>query len=219
MPVASANPIVWPWAFAVELFLINFPVDGLLLVLVFSLYIWLGGVPKAIGPGANATMLLLGTVIITGSGALIDTFVWALLNEILHIGVLVLVTLGVLVGLVAALVARWFLDMSWSASVVVGAAFCLLNITIWLVFEMVDTSLEAVYAVTTVLYGVFAGALLLESLTWHRRRGFEEPSTGEMVVVAEDVADLAWFGDKVVQASVVALMYFLFVIFFDVAAS
>jgi hypothetical protein len=159
-PVA-ANPVAPPFIGAFDIAVINFSINGFLMMGLYVLLITFGRRP-VVAMGVNHYVLLLAlTVMITALGAMIDMLVR--FGE----GTPVKVVGAALVGCTTVLLCRHFLRTDRKESAIVFAGFFLINFVAWSLFGdyeiyFMESGVCAVIAVTSVLYLVTLALLTRE---------------------------------------------------------
>ena len=161
--VVSANPISLPTKFDMtsDLVIPNFPINGLLLLVMYFLFVRMDGPPVQEGMVRHIVAFMISVAILTLSGALIDTV--AFLSD--DIGIYI--TSAALIGCISAGVSMRYLKVPLDFSLIIGLVFFVTNMVAWLMVD--DWFWEKVSNVGTSLFfiGLLVVLLLFEGYFYH----------------------------------------------------
>ena len=123
--IASANPVAPSYVSSFGLAFINFPINGLVLLVLFTLYTILNRTKSPMGWIYYSFLILMSALVITFTGAIIDAVVFDL--DSFEVYVVGLLTIASICTLVAHLALR--MDFLWS--MLAGAVFFTVNAFVW----------------------------------------------------------------------------------------
>ncbi len=122
---ASANPVAPRFVSAFELAFINFPINGIVLLVLFTLWTIFNRTETPMGGFYYFFLILLSVLVITLTGAVIDAVVF-------EYDVLGLYVVGLLlIASICTLVAYFALRMEYLWSLLTGAVFFTVNAITW----------------------------------------------------------------------------------------
>ncbi len=121
----SANPISTPFDYAFEIAVVNFPINGFLLLGVYFALIKRGAHIMYFGPRNFVIVFLMCTGIISFTGGIVDSAAYTTRS------VPVFLVATALIGVIAGLVAHRYLRLEFEASWVVGVVFFTVNLASW----------------------------------------------------------------------------------------
>jgi len=145
-PAVSANPV---GGFLIDVLLvmpillvvINYPIDGLMLLLAYWFLAEIGRAPGVGSAGRFRSAFALSVLIFANLGALIDYFTWMLVYVWVDSdleGTIVFSFALVAIGLSAILVCRRYLGLSSRSAVTVGMIAVITNFVAWAVLTLMD---------------------------------------------------------------------------------
>jgi hypothetical protein len=147
----------------IDLVFPNFPLNGLLLVVMYILFVLMDGLPRPVGMLHHLVTFILAVAVITFSGALIDTVAF------LEDDPRVYLAAALLIACICTGVAYRYLEISLSHSLLTGGAFFCYNIIAWAMIEEWYANLMDYVIVFSLLYVLLIIILVFEGFFFHYR--------------------------------------------------
>jgi hypothetical protein len=126
-----ANPIAPAYEVFLILIPINLPVNGLLLMVMYALFVRFAGAPRPLAKGRFVELVLESVLVITFTGAMIDTAV------LYGAGAFSMAFGAVMIAAIVSVVSRFALSMSPTWSLLTGAVFLVINLAMWVMLDSV----------------------------------------------------------------------------------
>ncbi len=124
-----ANPIASPFLVLYILIPVNLPINGLLLMTMYALWVWFDGAPPPMGTGRFMELAIESVLVITLTGSIIDLFVFY------GIGNWTFIAGGLAITAIVCILSRFVLGMSMEWSLLTGIAYFTVNILTWLLLD------------------------------------------------------------------------------------
>lgn len=150
-----------PFEETIDLVFPNFPLNGLLLIIMYIFFGLFDGLPKPVGMLHHLVTFILVVAVITFSGALIDTV--AFLED--NLGVYL--AAAMLIACICIGVAYRYLHMSLRTSLLTGVVFFTYNMVVWAVVDEWFFTLMEYLLVFTLLYVLLFIILVIEGFFFH----------------------------------------------------
>lgn len=128
-PSATADPIVTPFDYTFDLVFINFWVNGFILLFLYVHLVRMGAKPLPVEPRRFFAIFLQSVLIITFSGAIIDSI--AFVGGTVSVSVVALA----LIMMTCILVSYRYLGMPLREAALIGVVFLVVNATMWAVLS------------------------------------------------------------------------------------
>ena len=149
-----ADPIASPFLVIALIAPINIPINGVILMVMYALFVLLEGSPSPMGTCRFVELVLESVLIMSLSGAMIDVFIAFSGSEIVVFAAGVSCILGI-----AYWLASRVLRMTSGWAFTTGAVFLVVNLTFWAFFWVADSflMLPTILAISVLLFIVLLG--------------------------------------------------------------
>lgn len=166
---ASANGIITPFDYSFALIPANFPVNGLMVLAMYYIFVSFEGLPRPMGTMRHWLTTVLSVGIITFTGSLIDSAMITVDNLLFsHFA-------AFLIAFIVFQVVHRYLEMPYRWAAATGAVFFFANILMWSMSWESAEELDYYPWALSALWIVFALLSLAVSTATNRRREGEVP--------------------------------------------
>lgn len=155
-----ANPYATPWDYSPEIAIVNFPINGFLLLVMYFALLKRGAVAYRFGAGGFILVFLASTGIISCTGGMVDSA--AFMTESLPVFLVATALIGSIVTIVSLRYLRLDFNASWS----MGLVFFVVNMMSWTVL-MSDVYFDIAFdfcSIIMLLHVLFLITLMIVSL-------------------------------------------------------
>ncbi len=209
-----ANPIASPFLVLYILIPVNLPINGLLLMGMYALWIWFDGAPAPMGTGRFMELAVESVLVITLTGSIIDLFVFY------SIGSWTFIAGGLAITAIVCTLSRLVLGMSIEWSLLTGVVYFAVNILTWLLLDEIGILLflATILILSLVVFIVLLNKMafqyhsITQPILWDEsyigRQGDAEPET----MVRGSYLTLLDMRRHQMRASVLGLVVFISVL-------
>jgi hypothetical protein len=213
-PSVLANGIIIPFYVPALIAIINFPVNAMLLLVMYHLFARRQGVSERLGEGRFIELFMLSTLVITITGAMIDLLLLLGPGPSLWFG------MAIVIGCIVFKTVTFILRISDRWGAYTALAFFGLNVVLWPLLSDLRFGLENLVAILLLLY-VLTPVLLIRLAYQYHSLVIVVENEGSVLQdrfidtearsqIREKTGDVIWMGRLIVSLLLVVLLLISF---------